>query len=567
MTSQAFRLKLTRVNQLKLKVNARIPAVITAQSPIVLDKTGGNYSFSLDMNAINDMIGISFQPADADLTAIAALTTTAYGRSLLTLANATALAAEVDSFFLTPSEGNAAYQPLDSDLTAIAALTTTSYGRAFLALADAAAARTAVGLGNVDNTSDVNKPVSTAQQSALNLKANLASPAFTATITPATNDGATLGTASLEWSDLFLASGAVVNYANGNFTITQATDSVTFAGATQPNNVVTIDTSGTRSTLNVTSVGTLAILALSTGASSASSGSGIIGGLTSDPTAANHRLGFNIFGSNVSGSARNSASMVAWSNEAWTGGSAQGSYLTWETTSNASATRTERMRLYQGLQVGAPTGGDKGVGTINATAVYDDNVLLTCMALSKEFLATGKVDTEFWDNLAPKRITKAVFIPSERVPVVEDVEVEATVLTRVDGGFVSRKEMKSETRPVVELFPVWDDEGNGIDAIEAPLTQEVPEISIPEKIETAKHVLAHRFKAMVDEGFDPRDPKAYIAKMLSDEALPGMPTKAEWQHGDVSTGELLCRLWLAVEMLALVVMNHDERIAVLEGAR
>lgn len=37
----------------------------------------------------------------------------------------------------------AAFQPLDADLTAIAALTTTSYGRAFLALADTAAARTA----------------------------------------------------------------------------------------------------------------------------------------------------------------------------------------------------------------------------------------------------------------------------------------------------------------------------------------------------------------------------------------------------------------------------------------
>lgn len=36
-----------------------------------------------------------------------------------------------------------------------------------------------VGLGNVDNTSDANKPVSTATQTALNLKANLASPVFT----------------------------------------------------------------------------------------------------------------------------------------------------------------------------------------------------------------------------------------------------------------------------------------------------------------------------------------------------------------------------------------------------
>ena len=36
-----------------------------------------------------------------------------------------------------------------------------------------------------------------------------------------------------------------------------------------------------------------------------------------------------------------------------------------------------RMYLANGLVVGAPTGGDKGLGTINAQAVYDDNVLLT----------------------------------------------------------------------------------------------------------------------------------------------------------------------------------------------
>jgi hypothetical protein len=39
-----------------------------------------------------------------------------------------------------------------------------------------------IGLGSVDNTSDVNKPVSTAQQSALDLKANIESPTFTGTV-------------------------------------------------------------------------------------------------------------------------------------------------------------------------------------------------------------------------------------------------------------------------------------------------------------------------------------------------------------------------------------------------
>ncbi len=93
----------------------------------------------------------AYQPLDSDLTAIAALATTSYGRALLTLANATALAGEVDSFFLTPSEGNAAYQPLDSDLTAIAALSTTAFGRSVLAAANAAALATLAGLGENDN--------------------------------------------------------------------------------------------------------------------------------------------------------------------------------------------------------------------------------------------------------------------------------------------------------------------------------------------------------------------------------------------------------------------------------
>jgi hypothetical protein len=42
--------------------------------------------------------------------------------------------------------------------------------------------KTDVGLANVDNTTDANKPVSTAGQAALDLKANLASPTFTGTV-------------------------------------------------------------------------------------------------------------------------------------------------------------------------------------------------------------------------------------------------------------------------------------------------------------------------------------------------------------------------------------------------
>lgn len=85
------------------------------------------------------------QPVDSDLTAIAALSTTTFGRSLLALADAAAgrTALGLGSAALSATTD---FQPLDSDLTAIAALATTTFGRSLLALADAAAARTALGV-------------------------------------------------------------------------------------------------------------------------------------------------------------------------------------------------------------------------------------------------------------------------------------------------------------------------------------------------------------------------------------------------------------------------------------
>jgi hypothetical protein len=52
-----------------------------------------------------------------------------------------------------------------------------------------------------------------------------------------------------------------------------------------------------------------------------------------------------------------------------------------------------------GVVVGAPTGGSKGTGTINAVAVYDDNVLLTCVGV--QYLKHGEVDLAQWDALSP----------------------------------------------------------------------------------------------------------------------------------------------------------------------
>jgi hypothetical protein len=58
-----------------------------------------------------------------------------------------------------------------------------------------------------------------------------------------------------------------------------------------------------------------------------------------------------------------------------------------------------RMSVSQGIQVGVPTGGDKGQGTVNAKAIYDDNTLLTCFVI--EYARTGTIDLAFWDSLSP----------------------------------------------------------------------------------------------------------------------------------------------------------------------
>lgn len=55
---------------------------------------------------------------------------------------------------------------------------------------------------------------------------------FDATITPASSDGAALGTSTVMWADLFLATGAVVNFNNGDVTLTHSADTLTMVGGT-----------------------------------------------------------------------------------------------------------------------------------------------------------------------------------------------------------------------------------------------------------------------------------------------------------------------------------------------
>lgn len=71
------------------------------------------------------------------------------------------------------------------------------------------------------------------------------------------------------------------------------------------------------------------------------------------------------------------------------------------TTTTASG--TERMRLHSngGLTIGSPSGGSKGAGTLNAQAVYDDNILLSCYVFEQAL--DGAIDERKWDEKVPDR--------------------------------------------------------------------------------------------------------------------------------------------------------------------
>ena len=92
---------------------------------------------------------------------------------------------------LANNSGEAATPTVTVDTTVIAPLASPTFTGTVSGVT-----KSMVGLGNVDNTSDTGKPVSTAQQTALDLKANLASPTFTGTPTLPTGTIAVTQTAA-----------------------------------------------------------------------------------------------------------------------------------------------------------------------------------------------------------------------------------------------------------------------------------------------------------------------------------------------------------------------------------
>ena len=77
---------------------------------------------------------------------------------------------------------------------------------------------------------------------------------YDAAILPNSNDGAAVGSTSLKWSDIFLASGAVINFNSGNMTITHAAGVLTVGGGN-----FTLSSGKIEGTINSSSIAPLKI--------------------------------------------------------------------------------------------------------------------------------------------------------------------------------------------------------------------------------------------------------------------------------------------------------------------
>lgn len=109
---------------------------------------------------------------------------------------------------------------------------------------------------------------------------------FDATVRPTVNDIGALGTATISWSDLFLASGGVINWNNSNVTLTHSVGALALAGALTVSSTLgvtgaltcssTVTANGGVSTTAISASSTLAV----TGAATLSSTLAVTGLIT-----------------------------------------------------------------------------------------------------------------------------------------------------------------------------------------------------------------------------------------------------------------------------------------------
>lgn len=178
----------------------------------------------------------------------------------------------------------------------------------------------------------------------------------------------------------------------------------------------------------------------------------------------------------------------------------------------------QRAKQGLGFVVGAPTGDDKGTGTINATAVYDDDVLLTCYVFDQA--VEGSIDIGKWDN----KVADRNILPEYKASAVEKV--------KGDKAYTSTS--------FVEVAPA--------------------------RTSVREHDSVRKFKDRIGTQYDPLDIDKYIAHFKEKKHLTSMPNEENFSHGDMSSGQWIQRLIETVEIQAIHIGTLNDRLKVLESS-
>lgn len=239
-----------------------------------------------------------------------------------------------------------------------------------------------------------------------------------------------------------------------------------------------------------------------------------------------------------------------------------------EQTSALSLIRTHSVFNHGGgFRVGAPTGGDKGAGAINAQAVYDDGVLLTCYVLEAEL--TGQVALTKWDGY-----TLDLELPEEPEQV-EERPVTQKVMRRQrvrEGDRVVERQVLVDEPVYDEILVVYESGKpvlhGGTPAVERVQRTErvVTRPAQPARTEVRTHEPARRF---ADRAAELLDPAQYAAAWKASGHLPSMPSPEEWEAAGkkMGIGDMVQRLWETVEVQAVHIEKLRARIEALESSR
>ena len=235
---------------------------------------------------------------------------------------------------------------------------------------------------------------------------------------------------------------------------------------------------------------------------------------------------------------------------------------------------TGQIQISDGVTLGSPTGSFKGLGTLNAVEVYDDNVLLTDMVQEAVARKDGKIDVNFWHGQVSD-----IEVPEEEFEEAELEEAEANIIVVENGKAVLRRQTVVVERQ--EVLQVFHEDGSpvlakGKDGKPVQIEARRPVMKTtkqPARLIKRKHLGATVLQAMMDQGFKPWDRQNVIKWFQETQTLPGMLSQQEWDEAKKpSIGEMTTRSWMAKEimMCCLCQLSDDfdqleQRVQALEA--